>query len=63
MEYPVSEFFWGPLLLVVAVGAVMLVRLVAKQPTRSSGEQTRTGAGLGRATHTSPSPPRPGDAR
>jgi hypothetical protein len=51
------------LVAVAVLGAVIAVRLVAKRQERSRAERAKTDAGLGRATHTSPAPPRPDSDR
>jgi hypothetical protein len=52
------DLFWWVLAAVAVLGLLVAVRLVAKRRERSRGERAKADAGLGRADHTAPAPPR-----
>ena len=57
------HLFWWAIAAVGLVALLVAVRLVAKQRERSRDERAKTDAGLGRADHSVPAPPRPDSER
>jgi hypothetical protein len=58
-----THLFWWLLIGVGLLAVVVAVRSLAKRRERSRGERAATDAGLGRADHTTPAPPRPDSER